>query len=300
MLTTTSAPRTHVLPTTRQPSVNGAHPRPLSIPMVPQQYVPIGGDDGEMHAPAASQATGSMGKVELTYHELTGVKVIPPAVYASRDQDPPASQHRKLRDEWRPPTAEAVAKQASKGASKEIRTMQESALSMLLHHPYIRGMRELITYTNHYCMVFEYVNENVLVSQTGNIKVIDCGLSNLYSPIARLSTFCRPLYFAALELAYLACVASRHAARVLGLNGRLPLDDGPAPPPSAMKPLPVPAAIKANSRSPQSDQVKADYSMELPRLPAPASTHHSRLSYDTHAVPPPTSPNFAAAAAAAP
>ncbi|KAH8119699.1 hypothetical protein DFH11DRAFT_1566506 [Phellopilus nigrolimitatus] len=31
-------------------------------------------------------------------------------------------------------------------------------LSMLLHYPYIRGMRELITHTNHYYMLFEYVN----------------------------------------------------------------------------------------------------------------------------------------------
>ena len=29
---------------------------------------------------------------------------------------------------------------------------------MLLHHPYICGMRVLITHTNHYYMVTEYVN----------------------------------------------------------------------------------------------------------------------------------------------
>ena len=55
-------------------------------------------------------------------------------------------------------TPEAAAKQASKDASKEIRTIREAALSMLLHHPYICGMRELITHTNHYYMVSEYVN----------------------------------------------------------------------------------------------------------------------------------------------
>ncbi|KAH8114010.1 hypothetical protein DFH11DRAFT_1595338, partial [Phellopilus nigrolimitatus] len=72
--------------------------------MVPQRYVPAGGDGGEMHAPAASQAplesstnirtrksrssisvlgdymlgktlgAGSMGKVDLAYHDLTGEK----------------------------------------------------------------------------------------------------------------------------------------------------------------------------------------------------------------------------------
>ncbi|KAF9050634.1 Pkinase-domain-containing protein [Hymenopellis radicata] len=42
--------------------------------------------------------------------------------------------------------------------------------------------------------------ENILISQTGNIKIIDFGLSNLYDPIAHLSTFCGSLYFAAPEL----------------------------------------------------------------------------------------------------
>ena len=55
-------------------------------------------------------------------------------------------------------TSEAVSKQASKDASKEIRTLREAALSMLLHHPYICGMREMIVHQHHYYMVFEYVN----------------------------------------------------------------------------------------------------------------------------------------------
>ena len=55
-------------------------------------------------------------------------------------------------------TTEALAKQASKDASKEIRTIREAALSMLLHHPYICGMREMIVHQHHYYMVFEYVN----------------------------------------------------------------------------------------------------------------------------------------------
>ncbi len=42
--------------------------------------------------------------------------------------------------------------------------------------------------------------ENILISQTGNIKIIDFGLSNLYDPLAHLSTFCGSLYFAAPEL----------------------------------------------------------------------------------------------------
>ncbi len=53
---------------------------------------------------------------------------------------------------------ESAAKQASKDASKEVRTLREAALSMLLYHPYICGMREMIIHQHHYYMVFEYVN----------------------------------------------------------------------------------------------------------------------------------------------
>lgn len=42
--------------------------------------------------------------------------------------------------------------------------------------------------------------ENILISQNGNIKIIDFGLSNLFSPRSSLSTFCGSLYFAAPEL----------------------------------------------------------------------------------------------------
>lgn len=42
--------------------------------------------------------------------------------------------------------------------------------------------------------------ENILISKTGDIKIIDFGLSNLFSPRAHLRTFCGSLYFAAPEL----------------------------------------------------------------------------------------------------
>ena len=56
------------------------------------------------------------------------------------------------------PNSEASAKQASKDASKEIRTIREAALSQLLYHPYICGMREMIVHQHHYYMIFEYIN----------------------------------------------------------------------------------------------------------------------------------------------
>ncbi|KAG8714100.1 serine/threonine-protein kinase KIN2 [Ceratobasidium sp. 395] len=42
--------------------------------------------------------------------------------------------------------------------------------------------------------------ENISISQTGNIKTINFGLSNLFNPEDHLSTFCGSLYFAAPEL----------------------------------------------------------------------------------------------------
>jgi serine/threonine protein kinase len=42
--------------------------------------------------------------------------------------------------------------------------------------------------------------ENILISKTGNIKIIDFGLSNLYSSRSLLTTYCGSLYFAAPEL----------------------------------------------------------------------------------------------------
>jgi len=42
--------------------------------------------------------------------------------------------------------------------------------------------------------------ENILISKTGDIKIIDFGLSNLFSPRDHLKTFCGSLYFAAPEL----------------------------------------------------------------------------------------------------
>ncbi|KAL1943622.1 hypothetical protein VTO73DRAFT_4067 [Trametes versicolor] len=234
-------------------------PRPVSMP--PQAYAPPTSTDrdqrhddsrhGRTEGSSTSKArsgtrilgdytlsktlgAGSMGKVKLAHHNITGeklaVKILP--------RVPPSGTANA-------PTSEAAAKQASKDASKEIRTIREAALSMLLHHPYICGMREMIIHQHHYYMVFEYVSggqmldyiishgrlrervarkfarqigsaldychknnvvhrdlkiENILISHSGNIKIIDFGLSNLYNPVDHLATFCGSLYFAAPEL----------------------------------------------------------------------------------------------------
>ncbi|KAI9507059.1 hypothetical protein F5148DRAFT_1276345 [Russula earlei] len=244
---------------TTAPIPRGTVPRPRPISLPPPPYSPSHSGTSSDRQRQHSQRTvdsarprttnrilgeytlsktlgaGSMGKVKLAHHNVTGeklaVKILPRVTPV---QPIPGSAN-----------AEAAAKQASKDASKEIRTIREAALSQLLYHPYICGMREMIVHQHHYYMVFEYINggqmldyiishgrlrervarkfarqigsaleychknnvvhrdlkiENILISQTGNIKIIDFGLSNLYDPVAHLSTFCGSLYFAAPEL----------------------------------------------------------------------------------------------------
>ncbi|WVO14909.1 hypothetical protein L204_102549 [Cryptococcus depauperatus] len=178
---------------------------------------------------------GSMGKVKLATNthtkERCAVKIIPRYTEATRRGEPKSP--------------EETEKQRQKDESKETRTIREAHISLLLHHPYICGMREFISHQNHHYMVFEFIDggqmldyiishgrlreraarkfarqigsaldychqnsivhrdlkiENILISKNGNIKLIDFGLSNLYSPVRHLSTFCGSLYFAAPEL----------------------------------------------------------------------------------------------------
>lgn len=111
---------------------------------------------------------GSMGKVKLAHHNVTGEKVCSTVLlYVSYLRHPSRSQKLAVKilprvypgsGTQQASNPEAAAKQASKDASKEIRTLREAALSMLLHHPYVCGMREMIVHQHHYYMVFEYVN----------------------------------------------------------------------------------------------------------------------------------------------
>ncbi|CAO1635952.1 unnamed protein product [Sympodiomycopsis kandeliae] len=189
---------------------------------------------------------GSMGKVKLGVKmgsgEKVAIKIIPRHTSIAAAQNPKANSEGKMPPA---PTESYLAKAAAKDHSKEVRTIREGSLQILLHHPYVCGMREMIIHPNHYYMIFEYINggqmldyiishgrlreraarkfarqigsaleychrnsivhrdlkiENILISKTGNIKIIDFGLSNLFSPHSHLSTFCGSLYFAAPEL----------------------------------------------------------------------------------------------------
>ena len=54
--------------------------------------------------------------------------------------------------------ASFLAKAHAKDLSKEVRTIREASIVLLLHHPYVCGMKSMHVYPNHHYMVFEYVN----------------------------------------------------------------------------------------------------------------------------------------------
>ncbi|ODV68570.1 Pkinase-domain-containing protein [Hyphopichia burtonii NRRL Y-1933] len=186
---------------------------------------------------------GSMGKVKLAQHnstyELCAVKIVPRAakLYQRAHADDPPITDAQIKAQKQ--------KEFEKEVARDKRTIREGALGRLLFHPFICRLYEMVPMTNHYYMLFEYVEggqmldyivshgslkekaarrfargiasaldychknnvvhrdlkiENIMINQKGDIKIIDFGLSNLYSPKSVLKTYCGSLYFAAPEL----------------------------------------------------------------------------------------------------
>ncbi|KAH8918996.1 Pkinase-domain-containing protein [Atractiella rhizophila] len=186
---------------------------------------------------------GSMGKVKLAFGptgEAVAIKIIPRYPITRKLESKQAKSEEPLTI-----TPSQLDKAVQKDASNEVRTIREASILLLLHHPYICGMKSLLVYPDTYAFVLEYVSggqmldyiishgrlterkargfarqimsaieychgnnivhrdlkiENILISKTGNIRLTDFGLSNLFSPMAKLSTFCGSVYFAAPEL----------------------------------------------------------------------------------------------------
>ncbi|CUM63687.1 uncharacterized protein PRCAT00001271001 [Priceomyces carsonii] len=98
---------------------------------------------------------GSMGKVKLAQHNTTGeicaVKIVPRA----------AKLYQRAHANDLPPANAQAAAQRQKEFEKEVardkRTIREGALGRLLFHPFICRLYEMVPMTNHYYMLFEYV-----------------------------------------------------------------------------------------------------------------------------------------------
>ncbi|KAI8353306.1 kinase-like domain-containing protein [Choanephora cucurbitarum] len=180
---------------------------------------------------------GSMGKVKLATHNVTGekiaVKIVPRA-------------NMQLISQSTGKSANQIAKEKAREENREARTIREAHIMMLLKHPHIIGMKDIVTQGPYFYILMDYVGggqllhyivkrqrlsdrrtrqfsrqiisaldylhrnsivhrdlkiENIMIDKSGrNIKLIDFGLSNLFCPERQLTTYCGSLYFAAPEL----------------------------------------------------------------------------------------------------
>ena len=133
-----------------------------------------GGSHGAAHDPQYRWAlgdymlgktigAGSMGKVKLGVHKPDGTKVAIKIVPRNTSVNAVRAQNaQRVAQSGAPPREaeqeEALSRAAAKDQSKEVRIQREGSLQLLLWHPYICGMREMIIHPNHYYMVFEYIN----------------------------------------------------------------------------------------------------------------------------------------------
>ena len=112
--------------------------------------------------------TGSMSKVKLATHTVTGEKVLVnpslPAHFSSSSFFTQFAVKILPRTHISsPPTNLPPDAAKSRDASDEIRALREAAVSTLLHHPWICGMREMIVHQHNYYMFFEYINGGQLL-----------------------------------------------------------------------------------------------------------------------------------------
>ncbi|KAF2856190.1 serine/threonine protein kinase-like protein Kin1 [Plenodomus tracheiphilus IPT5] len=171
---------------------------------------------------------GSMGKVKLAKHQETGeqvaVKIVP---RLSQDQHQSAADRERADHSKEVRTAREAAIVSLLnhpyicGMRDVVRTNYHwymlfefvnggQMLDYIISHgrlkekqarKFARQIASALDYCHRNSIVHRDLKiENILISKTGDIKIIDFGLSNLFSPRNQLKTFCGSLYFAAPEL----------------------------------------------------------------------------------------------------
>ncbi|GFF27156.1 protein kinase kin1 [Aspergillus lentulus] len=207
-------------------AASGSHLHPSSS-VQPKRRTTITTPSGQW-ALGKTIGAGSMGKVKLAKNMETGEQV---AVKIVPRQS--ADEHRSSRDTERADRSKEI-RTAREAAIVSLvnhpyicgmRDMVRTTYHWYMLFEYVNGGQMLDYIISHgklkekqarkfarqiasaldYCHRNSIVHrdlkiENILISKTGDIKIIDFGLSNLFSPRSLLKTFCGSLYFAAPEL----------------------------------------------------------------------------------------------------
>lgn len=172
---------------------------------------------------------GSMGQVKLAKSRVTGelcaVKVIPKATAQHKRQPDEEAKESDISKDIRTVREAAIGKLLHHKYICEMREMYTMTNHYYMVFEYVAGGQMLDYIISHgslkerharkfaraigsaldYCHQNSIVHrdlkiENILISKSGDIKLIDFGLSNLFAPNSQLKTFCGSLYFAAPEL----------------------------------------------------------------------------------------------------
>lgn len=220
-------------PTTNGSSSANPPPAPVPAPMSHPNYAQMGRRRTSITTQTGTWqlgktiGQGSMGKVKVARNAETGetvaIKIIP---RQSTDENGQTKEERSDRSkEIRTAREAAMATLLDHPYICGMRDVQRTNYHWYMLFEYVDGGQMLDYIIAHgrlkekqarkfarqiasaldYCHRNSIVHrdlkiENILISKSGDIKIIDFGLSNLYSPRSLLKTFCGSLYFAAPEL----------------------------------------------------------------------------------------------------
>lgn len=229
-VTTSGASQAMALPASEQQNNGGA----TATAPIPQQTQPqhqhrphkrrsIGDWDFE-----DSIGAGSMGQVKRARNRVSGmqcaVKVIPKGHAERRKSEKPQKESDKAKDvrSVREASIGRLLHHRNICQLYEVYSMTNhfyllfeyvaggQLLDYIISHgslkeknarKFARSITSALDYCHHNSIVHRDLKiENIMISDSGEIKIIDFGLSNLFRPDQLLNTFCGSLYFAAPEL----------------------------------------------------------------------------------------------------